>query len=275
MTTSGDATSSRQPHALPSRRVVLGAAAALALASAVETTWSPFSLAPAHGAVLIPYRFPFPLADIDQAFGHNGHRGTDFSEPLGTPIPAVAAGTVSATGNDGDGIYPYGFDYGTWVLIAHADGMSSFYAHMSSRSVSNGQSVQLGATIGAVGHSGGRPIPGISAGATIGNHLHLGLTPTGTSAFQDPIPYIDARLTAVANTQSIDEDDQMTLILYRPAAGGQQFYVLTNFSLTNISDAAHDTIEGFMNGAKYWVVDDPGFAALQAVVANNVAALTA
>jgi hypothetical protein len=72
-----------------------------------------------------------------------------------------------------------------------------------------------------------------------------------------------------------NEDDTMTLILYRPASGGQAFYILTNFSLTPVSDAAHVTTEGFMNGGQYWSVDDAGFAALQAVVANNVAAIKA
>ena len=49
------------------------------------------------------------------------------------------------------------------AVIAHGNGNSTLYAHMSSRAVSEGQMVSQGQTIGYVG----------TTGSSTGNHLHL------------------------------------------------------------------------------------------------------
>ncbi len=97
------------------------------------------------------------------AYNGKGHNGLDFGIPLGTPVHAVQSGTVTATGNTD--AYPGCLSYGKWVLIKHANGLSSFYAHLSRRLVAPGDTVSVGDVIA---HSG-------STGYSTGPHLHLGV----------------------------------------------------------------------------------------------------
>lgn len=82
------------------------------------------------------------------------HAGVDIGAAGGTAIWAAADGTViTSTSNSG---------YGNYVVIRHDDGNYTLYAHMSSRSVSAGQYVSQGQTIGLVG----------STGVSTGYHIH-------------------------------------------------------------------------------------------------------
>ena len=72
----------------------------------------------------------------------------------GAPVVAAAAGTVITASYDGS--------YGNYVIIDHGD-MSTVYAHLSGISVSTGQAVSQGQTIGAVG----------ATGRATGTHLHF------------------------------------------------------------------------------------------------------
>ena len=83
------------------------------------------------------------------------HTGLDVAAPTGTPIRAAASGVVALISSGGP--------YGNAVLVAHADGLTTFYAHMSSIAVSRGQQVQTGGLLGAVG----------STGWSTGPHLHF------------------------------------------------------------------------------------------------------
>lgn len=89
--------------------------------------------------------------------GREFHSGVDIPAPSGTPIKATKSGVVIVS--------TYGSSYGNYVVVAHSDGGRSLYAHMSSRSVSAGQTVSQGQTIGAVG----------TTGSSTGNHLHFEL----------------------------------------------------------------------------------------------------
>src|SRR5690606_16249820 len=75
-----------------------------------------------------------------------GHSGLDLTAPQGTPVRSVASGTVIHAG------YGYaGAAYGNHVVIKHADGKYTLYAHLSATTVSAGQSVSAGQMIGNVG----------------------------------------------------------------------------------------------------------------------------
>lgn len=91
------------------------------------------------------------------------HTGVDFSASYGTPIRAAASGVV-VPGSAGGWA-------GNYVAIQHAGGGSTLYAHMSSASVSAGQSVSVGQVIGYVG----------SSGRSFGPHLHFEYYPPGVS----------------------------------------------------------------------------------------------
>jgi Membrane proteins related to metalloendopeptidases len=83
------------------------------------------------------------------------HTGIDIKAPRGRAINAAKAGRVEYSGWMGG--------YGRVVVVRHNDGYSTLYAHCSSLSVRNGQSVSQGQTIASVGTSG----------RTTGPHLHF------------------------------------------------------------------------------------------------------
>ncbi|MFN7783730.1 MAG: M23 family metallopeptidase [Lysobacterales bacterium] len=86
------------------------------------------------------------------------HMGLDIAVPTGTPIQAPAAGVVSFVGPDL-------FLTGGTVLLDHGHGLSSSFLHLSRIDVREGQRIERGETIGAVG----------ATGRASGPHLHWGL----------------------------------------------------------------------------------------------------
>lgn len=98
-----------------------------------------------------------------QVYNGKGHTGIDLGMPPGTVLKAARAGTVLGTGNT-DATCP-GASFGKWVFIKHENGLSTLYAHLSSISVSQGQTVNTGQTVGLSG----------STGYATGPHLHFGV----------------------------------------------------------------------------------------------------
>lgn len=94
------------------------------------------------------------------------HTGLDFAAPVGTPIHAPTSGTVTNAGSGSASGWA-----GNYVTIKHADGTSTLYAHMSTVSVSVGQSVTGGQVLGAVGMTG----------RTFGPHMHFEVYPAGVT----------------------------------------------------------------------------------------------
>ncbi|WP_369250742.1 peptidoglycan DD-metalloendopeptidase family protein [Streptomyces sp. R41] len=108
------------------------------------------------------------------------HTGVDFVVPTGTTIKAIAAGTVVSAG--------WGGAYGNQVVIQHADGQYSQYAHMSSLSVSAGQTVTAGQQIGLSG----------ATGNVTGPHLHFEIRTTPNYGSDvDPVAYLRSHGVAV------------------------------------------------------------------------------
>jgi len=103
------------------------------------------------------YQNPVPGAYLTQ--GIHGNNGVDLGAPSGTPIHAAAAGTVIVS--KGDGAWNGG--YGSYVVISHANGTQTLYAHMSRDIASVGEKVSQGEVIGYVGETG----------EATGNHLHF------------------------------------------------------------------------------------------------------
>jgi murein DD-endopeptidase MepM/ murein hydrolase activator NlpD len=109
------------------------------------------------------------------------HTGVDFVVPTGTTIKSIAAGTVVSAG--------WGGAYGNQVVIQHADGKYSQYAHMSSLSVSAGQTVTEGQQIGLSG----------ATGNVTGPHLHFEIRTTPDYGSDvDPVAYLRSHGVAVA-----------------------------------------------------------------------------
>ncbi|MGD1219072.1 peptidoglycan DD-metalloendopeptidase family protein [Streptomyces krungchingensis] len=108
------------------------------------------------------------------------HTGVDFVVPTGTTIKSIAAGTVVSAG--------WGGAYGNQVVIRHADGKYSQYAHMSALSVSAGQTVTAGRQIGLSG----------ATGNVTGPHLHFEIRTTPNYGSDvDPVAYLRSHGVAV------------------------------------------------------------------------------
>ncbi len=74
------------------------------------------------------------------------HLGVDYAAPVGTPVVAVASGTVVMAGRSGQG--------GNTVKLRHAGGCESMYLHLSKISVRLGARIEQGELIGLVGATG-------------------------------------------------------------------------------------------------------------------------
>jgi murein DD-endopeptidase MepM/ murein hydrolase activator NlpD len=85
------------------------------------------------------------------------HTGTDYPTPVGTPILAVADGTVTVAEDL--------FFEGNAVFIDHGDGLISMYFHLADIKVEPGQEVKKGHLLGHVG----------STGRATGPHLFFGV----------------------------------------------------------------------------------------------------
>ena len=119
---------------------------------------------------------------VGARFGATGswsrhHTGQDFPAAVGTPIYAAASGIILSPTAGGWA--------GTNVVIQHANGGATLYAHMSKRVVSTGQAVKAGQLIGYVGVTG----------RTFGPHLHMeyykpGVTPGKVYEASDPMAFM-------------------------------------------------------------------------------------
>jgi len=103
------------------------------------------------------------------------HRGVDIAAPTGTPVSAAAPGVVVyARWNSGG--------YGNLVQIRHPDGSLTRYAHNSRLLVQEGQVVEQGQQIAAMG----------TTGHSTGPHCHFEIHPPGQGAV-NPIAFLPPR----------------------------------------------------------------------------------
>ena len=102
--------------------------------------------------------------------GYESHNGADIDAARGSAVLAAKFGRVIQAGWNGG--------YGISVMIAHDDGITTLYGHMDGCSVSVGQTVSQGETIGICGNTGN------SSGA----HIHYTMYKNGGTI--DPLPYL-------------------------------------------------------------------------------------
>ncbi|WP_328953620.1 LysM peptidoglycan-binding domain-containing M23 family metallopeptidase [Kitasatospora purpeofusca] len=160
-----------------------------AVQPAVQAVVAPVAkpAAPAPAAATSGFFAPLANPKLGTAYGVAGsmwasghHTGADFVAATGTPLRAVAAGTVVKAGNGGA--------YGNEVEIKLADGKYAEYAHLSSIGVSIGQTVTAGQQIGLSG----------ATGNVTGPHLHFEIrTGSEYGSDIDPIAYLRAHGVAI------------------------------------------------------------------------------
>ncbi|MFE0629610.1 transglycosylase family protein [Streptomyces sp. NPDC058864] len=128
------------------------------------------------------YTAPLDRVTLGTAYHQSGamwskgyHTGVDFIASTGTKVKSIAAGTVVSAG--------WGGSYGNQVVVKHADGRYSQYAHLSALSVSAGQSVSTGQQLGLSG----------ATGNVTGPHLHFEVRTTPDfGSDMDPLAYLRA-----------------------------------------------------------------------------------
>ncbi|MFI1754755.1 peptidoglycan DD-metalloendopeptidase family protein [Streptomyces sp. NPDC020571] len=125
---------------------------------------------------------PVETYELSASFGSGGsrwanrHTGQDFAVPVGTPVRSVGAGRVLKVSCGGA--------FGIQVVIEHAGGYYTQYAHLAAVAVDQGDRVEPGQWIGQTG----------STGNSTGPHLHfeVRVTPEMGSAL-DPVPWLSQR----------------------------------------------------------------------------------
>ncbi|MET9661921.1 M23 family metallopeptidase [Streptomyces sp. NPDC006510] len=119
------------------------------------------ALKKAHG-----WEAPVSRYELSASFGNDGsrwahkHSGQDFAVPIGTKVEAAHTGVVVKAGPNGGGDGPA---YGNAVVIKHANGTYSQYAHLSEIDVRIGEAVRTGEKIALSGNTGN----------SSGPHLHF------------------------------------------------------------------------------------------------------
>ncbi|MFE2433611.1 M23 family metallopeptidase [Streptomyces sp. NPDC059409] len=122
---------------------------------------------------------PVETYELSASFGSGGsrwanlHTGQDFAVPVGTPVRSVGAGRVLKVSCGGA--------FGIHVVIQHAGGYYTQYAHLAAVAVDQGDRVEAGQWIGQSG----------TTGNSTGPHLHfeVRVTPEMGSAL-DPVPWL-------------------------------------------------------------------------------------
>ena len=131
---------------------------------------------------LLPSKLPgllnFPVLDpiitqlygatqyAKKAYSNHFHNGVDLGVPIGTPVYAAADGTVFQVNNNDQGTSRWKkYQFGKYIMVNHADNLTTLYAHLSRQIVAEGEQVKKGQL---VGYSG-------ATGYADGPHVHFGL----------------------------------------------------------------------------------------------------
>ncbi|WP_232541557.1 M23 family metallopeptidase [Nocardia bovistercoris] len=134
-------------------------------------------LAAQEAAKLRPLFTKFAAGTFTSGYGARWgvqHLGVDIAGPIGTPIYAVADGTVIEAGPAAG--------FGMWVRLLHDDGTITIYGHIDTSTVSQGQRVTAGDQIATIGNRG----------FSTGPHCHFEVWQNGTDKV-DPLPWLASR----------------------------------------------------------------------------------
>lgn len=113
---------------------------------------------------------PFGYRDHPTIGRYAVHAGVDIAADKGTAVAAFADGVVEDSGQNQD--------FGRYLQINHANGVSTFYSHCDRILVQKGEKVEVGQTVAQVG----------TTGQSTGPHLHFEISLEGVRL--NPMHYI-------------------------------------------------------------------------------------
>jgi LysM repeat protein len=110
------------------------------------------------GAIVTNGYYIRPIVGGRRTTGIHGHNAVDLASSFGTPVMASADGRVIISKRGG-----WNGGYGSYVVVSHNNGTQTLYAHLQETSVSVGETVSQGQTVGLMG----------STGKSTGPHVHF------------------------------------------------------------------------------------------------------
>jgi hypothetical protein len=130
------------------------------------------------------YRLSARFGQPGRAWSSGYHTGLDFASDGGAKVPVLAAadGVVRSAG--------WGGAYGNLVVVTHADGVETYYAHLDGLRVSPGDRVRAGQQVGPMGDTGN----------SFGVHLHFEVRRGGSPV--DPEGWLSARGVRLAGSRA-------------------------------------------------------------------------
>ena len=192
---------------------------AVALACPAALIVGVLGAAPAVAAPAPDYEAPFPCGEEWVGTTRSSHSpsvySVDFNRPddIGDLAVATAPGVVSRVTDTGSS------SYGKYIIVDHADGNTSLYAHLLAQYVTTGQQVDQGGILGLVGTSGG----------STGPHLHFEQRLLGRvlKPFFHQIAYVFGRTLASRNCPDVpiagdwdgDGTDEVSIFRRKPGNG--------------------------------------------------------
>ncbi|HLM36191.1 MAG TPA: peptidoglycan DD-metalloendopeptidase family protein [Gaiellaceae bacterium] len=112
-----------------------------------DSTYAALRGAAAVCPIALTWPVNAPVGDVFGPRGNRFHAGLDLVAPQGTPVAAAAAGRVVFAGFAAGG-------WGKLVIVAHANGVRTMYAHLAKITVHRTEPVTIGSRLGTVGATG-------------------------------------------------------------------------------------------------------------------------
>jgi len=180
----------------------------------------------------VVWRHPFIVRGGVTSYFGNGHNGLDYGTPGdGSPIYSVASGTVAGKSFDST--------LGHQLVINHADGFSSMYAHMAAASMLDlGLTYPVSTLIGNVGDTG----------VTSGPHLHIEIR---QGSRLNPYTYVHNAPLAVPNNSGDDVPYLNAIDWVTPTAVTETIGSTTWTRLPRAATPSYD-LAAVLGGAGLW-----------------------
>ncbi len=121
-----------------------------------DSTYAALRGSPATCPIALAWPLVAPVGDTFGPRGNRFHAGIDLVAPKGAPVAAAAPGRVVFAGVAAGG-------WGKLVIVAHANGVKTMYAHLATVTVQRRELVTIGSRVGTVG----------ATGHASGPHLHF------------------------------------------------------------------------------------------------------